>query len=151
MFNYEDIYKMMREGKSAEDIAKTFSDNLNKAQAQMKADEEEKAKAEKKKTALRGRAAVLADAFNDYVTLRFGDDVDINLTADEVIETLDDVFASTEKIRSITDTLAKNKDSIVSMIENFFDPKTEKKVYTTRIHSDDDDEDIIFRFLDSLR
>lgn len=152
MFNYEDIYKMMRNGKSAEDIAKAFSDNLNKAQAQMKADEEEKAKAAKKELALREQATIMADAFNNYMSLRFGDDTDIELTPDEVMKTLDETFETTAKIRSITDSVVKNKDTLVSMIEDFFNPKGEKKkVYTARIHSDDDDEDIIFRFLDSLR
>lgn len=101
MFNYEDIYKMMREGKSAEDIAKTFSDNLNKAQAQMDA-EKKKAEEEAKTNArLMEYVAAITDALNNYVHLKFPNEYDDDdyLTTEEVAQMLDEAYGAAIKLR----------------------------------------------------
>lgn len=95
MFNYEDIYKMMREGKSSANIAKEFADNLNKAQAQITADRKKAEERAETEARLKEYAATIADAINNYIHLKFPDySDDMRLTPDEAAQLLDEAFST---------------------------------------------------------
>lgn len=155
MFNYEDIYNMMKKGSSAEDIAKKFTDDLNKAQATINKEAEEAEKAKKaaaayatKESALLG---TLTDALNAYGAFKFGISKDEYLTVKEVAAIVDESYKA---LSTTSKVYTKAKDFVNKL---FPDADVKVDAYTidkggkaTRIHSDDADEDIIYDFLDRL-
>lgn len=67
-----DFYERLKNGESAEDIAKSITDELNKAQAKR---DEEKAKAEeasKRNATKKADAEVIANALNAYLEKYYG-------------------------------------------------------------------------------
>jgi type IV secretory pathway VirB4 component len=82
MFNYEDILAQMNNGATAEDIAKAFTEQLNKAiHAQ---EEEAKVQAEHKE--LLADAAVVAQTFNDFTDKWYGNIAQHKITAEEILD-----------------------------------------------------------------
>ena len=82
MFNYEDILAQMNNGATAEDIAKAFTEQLNKA---MRVQEEE-AKAQSEHKELLADAAVVAQTFNDFTDKWYGDIAQHKITAEEILD-----------------------------------------------------------------
>ena len=67
--NYEEIAAMLAAGKSADEIAKEFTEALNKASAEQKAAEEAKKVDEAKSKKLDEISVAIAHALNEYVAL----------------------------------------------------------------------------------
>lgn len=67
--NYNDIAAMLAAGKSAEEIAKEFTDALNKATAEQKAAEEAKKVEDAKSKKLDEIAVAIAHALNEYMVV----------------------------------------------------------------------------------
>ena len=82
MFNVEDILAQMKNGISAEDMARNFTESLNKA---IQVQEEEKKK-EVEKQELRAAADDVASHLNQFLETYFGLTDTQTLTGEEVIE-----------------------------------------------------------------
>lgn len=82
MFNYEDILAQMNNGATAEDIAKAFTEQLNKAIHV----QEEEAKAQSEHKELLADAAVVAQTFNDFTDKWYGDIAQHKITAEEILD-----------------------------------------------------------------
>ena len=82
MFNYEDILAQMNNGATAEDIAKAFTEQLNKA---MRVQEEE-AKAQSEHKELLADADTVAQAFNNFTNKWYGDISQHKITAEEILD-----------------------------------------------------------------
>ena len=98
--NYEEIAAMLAAGKSADDIAKEFTDALNRAAAERKAAEEAKAKDEAKSKKLDEISIAIAHALNEYVRVA-GIEADA-IRGAEVRELLDKFLPVMESIKNIS-------------------------------------------------
>ena len=112
--NYEEIAAMLAAGKSEEDIVKEFTDNLNKANAELaakrEAEEKEKAAAAErnKNNALKNSiCADIADALNEYAVVSGMESPDIE--PDDVRETLDSVLELVPMLKNLSIQIATPK------------------------------------------
>ena len=96
MFNFysdEDyIMKLIKEGKSSDDIAKEFTDTLNSAIKKVEDAEKAKKEAELKKEHKLAAACLVAATLNDFATEYYDYDEDLFI-ADQVVELFDDIFS----------------------------------------------------------
>ena len=97
--NYEEIAAMLAAGKSGDDIAKEFTDTLNKAVADKKAAEAAKAKDEAKNKKMDEISIAIAHALNEYARLA-GIECDA-LRGAEVREMLDQFLPVVESLKNI--------------------------------------------------
>ena len=110
--NYEEIAAMLAAGKSEEDIVKEFTDNLNKANAEVAAKreaEEKMAAAERSKNnALKNSiCADIADALNEYAVVSGMENP--NIEPDDVRETLDSVLELVPMLKNLSIQIATPK------------------------------------------
>ena len=98
--NYEEIVAMLAAGKSADDIAKEFTDALNKAAAERKAAEEAKVKNEAKSKKMDEISDAIAHALNDYAHVA-GIESFEPLRGAEVRQLLDEFLPIMESIKDI--------------------------------------------------
>jgi hypothetical protein len=110
--NYEEIAAMLAAGKSEEDIVKEFTDNLNKANAEVAAKretEEKMAAAERNKNnALKDSiCADIADALNEYAVVSGMENPGIE--PDDVRETLDSVLELVPMLKNLSIQIATPK------------------------------------------
>ena len=118
MFNYEDILAQMNNGATAEDIAKAFTEQLNKA---IHAQEEE---SEHKK--MLADAAVVAQTFNDFTDKWYGDIAQHKITAEEILDVYELIAGLNIKVDKLkngvktTISSGKNLDANVDKIINTF-------------------------------
>lgn len=98
--NYEEIAAMLAAGKSADDIAKEFTDALNKAAAEQKAAKEEAAKNEAKSKKMDEIAVAIASALNDYARVAGIEEFEA-LRGVEVRDLLDKFLPVMESIKDI--------------------------------------------------
>lgn len=112
--NYEEIAAMLAAGKSEEDIVKEFTDNLNKANAEVaakrEAEEKEKAAAAErsKNNALKNSiCADIADALNEYAVVSGMENPGID--PDDVRETLDSVLELVPMLKNLSIQIATPK------------------------------------------
>ena len=110
--NYEEIAAMLAAGKSEEDIVKEFTDNLNKANAEVAAKreaEEKMAAAERNKNnALKNSiCADIADALNEYAVVSGMENPGIE--PDDVRETLDSVLELVPMLKNLSIQIATPK------------------------------------------
>lgn len=103
--NYEEIAAMLAAGKSADEIAKEFTDALNKAAAEQKAAEEAKAKNAAKDEKLNEIAQAISFALNEYAVVAGISDV--KLTRADVRKMLDEFLPVVESIKDIKVHVAK--------------------------------------------
>lgn len=111
--NYNDILTRIQKGENPEDIVKEFTDNINKAQAEVAAEaakkKEENAKSEKKDEI----AGTIAHALNEYIAIS-GIEAD-ELRGAEVRELLDEVLPFVDTLKNVkvhvTKTAPKTLDS----------------------------------------
>ena len=82
--NMYDFYERLMNGEKAEDIAKSITEELNKAQK--KKDEAEKL--QKSKEQQKDDAEVIANAINGYISV-YHPKIKATITADDLIKTLD--------------------------------------------------------------
>ena len=122
MFNYEDILAQMNNGATAEDIAKAFTEQLNKA---MRVQEEE-AKAQSEHKELLADAAVVAQTFNDFTDKWYGDIAQHKITAEEILDVYELIAGLNIKVDKLkngvktTISSGKNLDANVDKIINSF-------------------------------
>ena len=89
-----DLLAALRNGASAEDLAASFTKNLNEANAALKAEKEAEAAANAKEEAKREAVSVLADAVKNYIAVvhpelaKYNDEVDVDALAKELDQTL---------------------------------------------------------------
>jgi len=112
--NYEEIAAMLAAGKSEEDIVKEFTDNLNKANAEVaakrEAEEKEKAAAAErnKNNALKNSiCADIADALNEYAVVSGMENPGIE--PDDVREILDSVLELVPMLKNLSIQIATPK------------------------------------------
>ena len=124
-----DFYERLRNGESAEDIAKSITDELNKAQAKRdeeKAKAEEASKREKSKTT---DAEAIVKGLNAYLKTYYN--YDTELTVEDFVSTIDTSMKLAEKFGSffgeIKDAPKKVKVSIKDKdVDEVFDNLFEK-------------------------
>lgn len=120
--NYEEIAAMLAAGKSADEIAKEFTDALNKAAAEQKAAEEAKAKSAAKDEKLNEIAQAISFALNEYAIAAGIPDVKLNHT--DVRKILDEFLPVVESLKDIkvhvTKTSPKKMKSIDDVFNDFF-------------------------------
>lgn len=98
-YDFNDLGELLRSGTDPEEIAKAFSDNLNKAIADStKSSREEKL------------LVMMAEAWNEYINLQdFPDDMDLHMTPSDLkvaIDTLLELFVKTAPLMSMMEELA---------------------------------------------
>lgn len=115
-----DIEKLMREGKSLEEIGKIVTDEMNAAQTKIDAEKEAariaaEKKAEAKKASKRkadAREAVVA-AFSTYLTLVLGEEISEDIIRASIVE-LEESIAAIKKIK-----VSVNGDDFKSIFDLF--------------------------------
>ena len=118
MFNYEDILAQMNNGATAEDIAKAFTEQLNKA---IHVQEEQSEHKE-----LLADAAVVAQTFNDFTDKWYGDIAQHKITAEEILDVYELIAGLNIKVDKLkngvktTISSGKNLDANVDKIINSF-------------------------------
>jgi len=107
--NYEEIAAMLAAGKSEEDIVKEFTDNLNKANAELRAQEEAKAETEKNEKRKNDLAEAIAACLNEYVAICGEENPGISI--DDVRETLDSLMELIPLFKNLSIHIATPKTS----------------------------------------
>ena len=97
--NYNDIAAMLAAGKSADEIAKEFTDALNKATAEQKAAEETAKANEAKSKKMDEISMTIAHALNEYAVL--AGIPDVKLRGTEVRTILDEFLPVIEQLKDI--------------------------------------------------
>ena len=122
MFNYEDILAQMNNGATAEDIAKAFTEQLNKA---MRVQEEE-AKVQAEHKELLADADVVAQAFNNFTDKWYGDISQHKITAEEILDVYELIAGLNIKVDKLKNGVkttisgSKNLDANVDKIIDTF-------------------------------
>ena len=116
--NYREIAAMLADGKSAEDIAKEFTDALNKATAEQKAAEEAKAKEDAKSKKKDEIAVAIAHALNEYALVAGFKDV--KLRGSDVREVLDEVLPFAESLKDIKVKVSTATPKVMKSIDDIF-------------------------------
>ena len=118
MFNYEDILAQMNNGATAEDIAKAFTEQLNKA---IHVQEEQTEHKE-----LLADAAVVAQTFNDFTDKWYGDIAQHKITAEEILDVYELIAGLNIKVDKLKNGVkttisgGKNLDANVDKIIDTF-------------------------------
>ena len=105
--NYNDIAAMLAAGKSADEIAKEFTDALNRATAEQKAAEETAKANEAKSKKMDEISMAIAHALNEYAVL--AGIPDVKLRGAEVRSTLDEFLPVIEQLKDIKIHVAKTE------------------------------------------
>ena len=120
--NYNDIAAMLAAGKSADEIAKEFTDALNKATAEQKAAEEAAKANEAKSKKMDEISIAIAHALNEYAVV--ADIPDVKLRGAEVRAILDEFLPVIESLKDVkihvTKTNPKKMKSIDDVFTDFF-------------------------------
>ena len=118
MFNYEDILAQMNDGVTAEEIAKAFTEQLNKA---IHVQEEQSEHKE-----LLADADVVAQAFNNFTDKWYGDISQHKITAEEILDVYELIAGLNIKVDKLkngvktTISSSKNLDANVDKIIDTF-------------------------------
>ena len=123
--NFEEIMARLKNGESMDAIAQEMEDILNRANAEL----QEQAKHDEKNARLNELAAVIADAATEYMSLACPE-VDFEVTASEMRETLDEMLPLLDMFKNITvkvtsvpmkkATKTKSADSPEDVFAKFF-------------------------------
>ena len=105
--NYNDIAAMLAAGKSADEIAKEFTDALNKATAEQKAAEEAAKASEAKSKKMDEISMAIAHALNEYAVV--AGIPDVKLRGTEVRTILDEFLPVIEQLKDIKIHVAKTE------------------------------------------
>lgn len=109
-----DIEKLIREGKSPDEIGKLVTDEMNAAQTKIDAEKEAKAKAEKtSKRKTDAREAAVA-AFSTYLTLVLGEEIHEDIIRAAIV----DLEKSIEAIKSLA--VSMNGEDTKSIVDLLF-------------------------------
>ena len=116
--NYEEIAAMLAAGKSTDEIAKEFTDALNKAAAEQKAAKEAEAKNEAKSKKMDEISIAIADALNEYAVV--AGIPDVKLRGSEVRSILDEFLPVIEQFKDIKIHVAKTNPKKIKSIDDVF-------------------------------
>lgn len=120
MFNYEDILAQMNNGVTAEDIAKAFTEQLNKA---MRVQEEE-AKVQAEHKELLADAAIVAQTFNDFTDKWYGNIAQNKITAEEILdvyELITGLNIKVDKLKNGVKTTISSTKNLDANVDNIID------------------------------
>ena len=116
--NYNDIAAMLAAGKSADEIAKEFTDALNKATAEQKAAEEAAKANEAKSKKMDEISIAIAHALNEYAVV--ADIPDVKLRGAEVRAILDEFLPVIESLKDVKIHVAKTNPKKMKSIDDVF-------------------------------
>ena len=116
--NYNDIAAMLAAGKTTDEIAKEFTDALNKAAAEQKAAEEAAKASEAKSKKMDEISMAIAHALNEYAVL--ADIPDVKLRGAEVRTILDEFLPVIESLKDVKIHVAKANPKKMKSIDDVF-------------------------------
>lgn len=120
--NYEEIIARIQKGENPEAIVKEFTDNINKAQAEVAAAKEAEAKNEAKSKKMDEISMAIAHALNEYAVV--AGIPDVKLRGADVRKMLDEFLPVIESIKDIkvhvTRANPKKMKSIDDVFTDFF-------------------------------
>ena len=108
-----DIEKLMREGKSLDEIGKLVTDEMNTAQKKIDAEKEAAEAATKKIETLKHYREAAVAAFTSYLTLALGEEISEDIVRTAIVE-LEDSINAIKKIR-----VSINGDELKSIFDLF--------------------------------
>lgn len=111
-----DFYDRLMKGESAEDIAKSITDELNKAQK--KKEEAEKAKVADQ--AKQAKAAEVVKVLNEYLAT-YHPGIKSQMSVDDFIKTMEATAKTSQFIDKAFDTLEKTKDKTSKSVDDLID------------------------------
>lgn len=111
MYSQEDIFKALQAGTNPEDMIRQFTDNMNAAIAQKKAEDQKKNQAYARKVAK--MQAIIDEVFDFmkefYPSLPITDDLRDGVDAHDLVESLDDSVRQVEQLTSMFGGLVNEK------------------------------------------
>lgn len=116
--NYEEIMARIQKGENPEAIVKEFTDNMNKAQAEVAAAKEVEAKNELKNKKMDEISATIAQALNEYAVV--AGIPDVKLRGAEVRDILDEFLPVIESLKDVKIHVAKPNPKKMKSIDDVF-------------------------------
>ena len=116
--NYEEIIARIQKGENPEAIVKEFTDNMNKAQAEVAAAKEAEAKNEAKSKKMDEISIAIAHALNEYAVV--AGIPDVKLRGAEVRSILDEFLPVIESLKDIKVHVAKVNPKKTKSIDDVF-------------------------------
>ena len=116
--NYEEIIARIQKGENPEAIVKEFTDNMNKAQAEVAAAKEAEAKNEAKSKKMDEISIAIAHALNEYAVV--AGIPDVKLRGAEVRSILDEFLPVIEQFKDIKVHVAKVEPKKMKSIDDVF-------------------------------
>ena len=116
--NYNDIVAMLAAGKTTDEIAKEFTDALNKATAEQKAAEEAAKASEAKSKKMDEISMAIAHALNEYAVV--AGIPDVKLRGAEVRTILDEFLPVIEQFKNVKVHVAKAEPKKMKSIDDVF-------------------------------
>ena len=114
--NYNEILERIQKGENAEDIVKEFTDNINKAQKEVAAQEAAQKANDAKSKKMDEIAIAIASAINEYIMLA-GIEAE-KLRGAEVRELLDELLPIMEQLKNVKIHVAKTAPKIQSKLRS---------------------------------
>lgn len=123
MFNYEDIFAQMKNGTTPEDIAKAFTETLNKAIQKQEEDNKAKEAAAKLATEKAKDAEAIGKALSAYMKKYHNID-STPMSGEDVMSLVDMVAGWDIKVKDLGNgmsiTMKNFEDSVDKVIDKFF-------------------------------
>ena len=116
--NYEEIIARIQKGENPEAIVKEFTDNMNKAQAEVAAAKEAEAKNEAKSKKMDEISIAIAHALNEYAVV--AGIPDVKLRGAEVRSILDEFLPVIESLKDVKIHVAKANPKKMKSIDDVF-------------------------------
>ena len=116
--NYEEIIARIQKGENPEAIVKEFTDNMNKAQAEVAAAKEAEAKNEAKSKKMDEISMAIAHALNEYAVV--AGIPDVKLRGAEVRDILDEFLPIIESLKNVKVHVAKANPKKTKSIDDVF-------------------------------
>ena len=116
--NYNDIAAMLAAGKTTDEIAKEFTDALNKAAAEQKAAEEAAKKNEAKSKKMDEISMAIAHALNEYAVV--AGIPDVKLRGAEVRSILDEFLPVIEQFKNVKIHVTKAEPKKMKSVDDVF-------------------------------
>ena len=116
--NYEEIIARIQKGENPEAIVKEFTDNMNKAQAEVAAAKEAEAKNEAKSKKMDEISIAIAHALNEYAVM--AGIPDVKLRGAEVRTILDEFLPVIESLKDVKIHVAKANPKKMKSIDDVF-------------------------------
>ena len=116
--NYEEIIARIQKGENPEAIVKEFTDNMNKAQAEVAAAKEAEAKNEAKSKKMDEISMAIAHALNEYAVV--AGIPDVKLRGAEVRTILDEFLPVIESLKDVKIHVAKANPKKTKSIDDVF-------------------------------